>query len=351
MFLATGTTPPALPSGRPVTHNAGGLASNSVLNDNSGAVLTSGGTSYVLTRTIYDAGGRTIAILADNTGETSFVYDGADRQIQVTDAMSNVVENQFDPSGNLTVSTRTEYCTITATPAIAAETFSSAMFYDCLNRLVLQAAQGADGNLNLDLVAVSNTTFWQLAGTTLVTCLGYDSRGNRVLSVDPKGNSSLTVFDGASRTIQTQQHLRGAGQGGNPPVNGQTLLPGGGASVVTTLVLDGNGRQTQIIDDRGDITLFAYDTMDREVQMTFQDGSTRTSVVRRGWRRDHLYRRERYRAWQHLRRPGSEDHRHSWRRRHFCAHDLRQQFQYDGLSRMTFARDTDGSTPADAAIV
>ena len=47
---------------------------------------------------------------------------------------------------------------------------------------------------------------------------------------------------------------------------------------MTTMILDGNGRQTQLIDDRGDITLFAYDTMDREVQMTFHDGSTRTNV-------------------------------------------------------------------------
>ena len=44
------------------------------------------------------------------------------------------------------------------------------------------------------------------------------------------------------------------------------------------MILDGNGRQTQFIDDRGDITLFAYDTMDREMQMTFHDGSTQSNV-------------------------------------------------------------------------
>ena len=107
---------------------------------------------------------------------------------------------------------------------------------------------------------------------------GYDSRGNRVLSIDPKGNSSITVFDGASRTIQTQQHLRQAGQGQNPPAPGQTFLPGSDGAIVTTFLLDGNGRQTQLIDDRGDITLFEYDTLDREVKMIFHDGSTRTSV-------------------------------------------------------------------------
>jgi YD repeat-containing protein len=132
-------------------------------------------------------------------------------------------------------------------------------------------------------LAAAGPSFWELSSwnlstSTLISCFALDSRGNRVLAVDPKGNSSITVFDGASRTIQAQQHLRQKGQGGNPPAANATLLPGGGASIVTTMILDGNGRQTQLIDDRGDITLFAYDTLDREVAMTFHDGSTRTNV-------------------------------------------------------------------------
>ncbi|HEX4053709.1 MAG TPA: hypothetical protein VHX86_05555, partial [Tepidisphaeraceae bacterium] len=35
---------------------------------------------------------------------------------------------------------------------------------------------------------------------------------------------------------------------------------------------------TQLIDDRGDITAFQYDTMDRQTKMIFHDGSTRTNV-------------------------------------------------------------------------
>jgi hypothetical protein len=41
------------------------------------------------------------------------------------------------------------------------------------------------------------------------------------------------------------------GQGGNPPPAGQTLLPYGGATVRTSSIYDGNGRVTQLIDDRG----------------------------------------------------------------------------------------------------
>ncbi len=223
------------------------------------------------------------------------------------------------------------------------------MFYDCLNQLVVRAEQGADGNLNANLVIYSNGPFWQLGGTTLVTCLGCDSRGNQALSIDPKGNSSITVFDGASRTIQTQQHLRQEGQGQNPPPASDSFLPGGGASIVTTMILDGNGRQTQLIDDRGDVTLFAYDTLDREVTMTFHDGSTRTSVYD-----------EAGDVVTFTDENGSQfTNTFDALGRKFAVAitpaagvlgTTGQSFQYDGLSRMTFARDSVGSTNADVTL-
>ena len=169
-------------------------------------------TSYVLTRTVFDAGGRTALVINDKAGTTAILYDGADRRIQVTDPLSNVVAKQFDAGGNLVLSTRTEVCTIGGPDS---ETFAAAMYYDCLNQLVLQAEQGADGTLDTDLVF--SGAFWQLAGATLISCLACDSRGNAVLTVDAKGNGVIAVFDGASRMIQTQQLLRTAGQGDNDP--------------------------------------------------------------------------------------------------------------------------------------
>ncbi len=41
-------------------------------------------------------------------------YDGADRQVKVTDAQGNFVENGFDGAGNLVSAKRTEECTIWA---------------------------------------------------------------------------------------------------------------------------------------------------------------------------------------------------------------------------------------------
>lgn len=96
--------------------------------------------------------------------------------------------------------------------------------------------------------------------------------------IDPKGNSTVTVYDGASRTIQTQQHLREKGQGGAPPEPNQTFLAYGGASITTSTLYDGNGNVRQLVDDNGNITHWTYDSLNRQTVMTFHDGSTRTSV-------------------------------------------------------------------------
>ncbi len=345
----------SLPSGRSVTHYGGGLVSNSTANNHTGptVITTSGQISYVLTRTIFDAGGRTIVVLADNTNgslisQTVMSYDGADRQVSVTDALGNIVVNGFDGAGNLVSAKRTEECTITGVGTT--ETFSSAMFYDCLNRLVVQAEQGADGVLNPNLVVYSNGPFWQLSDSTLVTVTGYDSRGNRAISIDPKGNSSITVFDGASRVIQMQQHLRQEGQGQNPPLAGDTFLPGSDGAIVTTFLLDGNGRQTQLIDDRGNITLFEYDTEDREVKMIFHDGSTRTSVYDEAG--DLVtFTDENRSVFQNTFDALGRKFAVAITAATGVVGTTAQSFQYDGLSRATFARDSVGSTNADVTLV
>ena len=232
------------------------------------------------------------------------------------------------------------------------------MFYDCLNQLVLSASQGADGNLSPDVMAAAaaGVSFWELSSwnlstSTLISCTAFDSRGNRVLSVDPKGNSSVAVFDGASRMIQTQQHLRQAGQGNNPPAANATLLPGGGAVIETTSILDGNGRQTQLIDDRGDITQFAYDTLDRQVTMIFHDGSTRTNVYDLAG--DVItYTDENGSVFTNtFDALGQKTLVGIAPATGVLPTTNAQSFQFDGLSRMTYAEDTDGSNPSTVTLV
>jgi RHS repeat-associated protein len=285
VFIGGGRNPV---SGRAVSHTGGGLEYNSTMNGNIAEVtLTTGGSSYVLFRRLFDAGDRVIRILDDlvtggTPATTQIDYDGADRDIQIKDALGNILNRYFDADGNLVFTKRTDLCTVG--DSVAAEVFAAAMFYDCLGQMVLRAVQGADGTLNSNILGLVKSapfwaqTEWSMSTPTLINCLGYDSRGNGVIAVDPKGNSVVTVVDGASRAFQWQQHLRYRGQGDNPPPHNRTLLPGSEGTIVTTRLLDGNGRGYQLIDDRGAITLVAHDTFDRPTETTFHDGSRETNV-------------------------------------------------------------------------
>jgi len=272
VFLSTGVT---LPSGRAVTHTGGGLATNSTANDHTTTVtLTTGGTSYVLTRTVYDRSGRVVSVLTDNTAETDYVYDGAGRQILITDPLGNTVATVYDGNSNPVQVTRTEVCTIT-TPTVANEVFISFTWFDCLNRPVVSGTQGADGLLTADLGLCCP---WQGLPSTLFSLIGYDSRGNKVTVTDPKVNVIVSVYDGASRLIETQQEMRQNGDGRNPPSANQTLLTAGGGIIRTEYVYDGNSRLIELVDDRGASTVYVYDLLDRLLTKTLADGSISTRV-------------------------------------------------------------------------
>ena len=198
-----------LPSGRSATHTGGGLAANSTSNNHTNTVtLTAGGVSYVLTRLVYDRSSRTIATATDNGAVTTNNFDGANRNLTMTDPLGNVTTNTFDGNGNAVTTIRSEKCTI---PGVATvETFASATFFDCLNRPTVTAMQGPDGSFNPSLAfpgCCSWSTLpvgcppWLTGNGTIFTFTGYDSRGNRTNLIDPKPNTTVWSFDGASRQL------------------------------------------------------------------------------------------------------------------------------------------------------
>jgi YD repeat-containing protein len=283
VFVANTTGAGPLPGARDITHTGGGLETNSTADGHTAAAIiyNTGGanqTSYVLTRTVFDRANRVVQTLADNTGVAANSYDGANRRIESTDAVGNVQQFQYDNNGNVTQVTRVEKSTVSGPQTVPDETFVSVRFYDSLDRPVLSAVQGADGKLDPALIPCDSTAIWQVPSSALITLTGYDSRNNRTLAIDPKRNTTVTVYDGASRPTQLQEHLRQKGQGQNPPAAGSTLLPFGGSPITTITVYDGNGRTRQLVDDNGAVTAYEYDTLDREVTMIFPDSSTRENV-------------------------------------------------------------------------
>jgi RHS repeat-associated protein len=256
--------PGNLPSGRTVTHTGGGLATNSTANNHTATVtLTAGGTSYVLGRTVFDRADRVTAAAADNGAITTITLDGAGRQPLVVDALGNSVARSFDNNGNTVLTTRIGKCTISG--SIAAESFSTAFAIDVLNRAIITMQQGPDGSLNTNWVACCT---WPVLPTTLFTFTGFDSRGDRTNRVDPKQNTTIWEFDGASRRLREKRHLRPSG-------DGSTAVS---ATVLTQAAYDANSNTIRLVDSNGGTTGWLYDLLDRNTVMTFHDGSTRTTV-------------------------------------------------------------------------
>ena len=335
VFVATGVT---LPSSRAVTHTGGGLLVNSTADTHTGQVtLSSGGSSYILGRSEYDRADRLVKQVADNTGEATYEYDGADRVVKITDADGNVSENAYDPNGNVIAATRTETCTITA-PSVADETFASAMFYDALGRAVLLAVQGADGVLDTDLSADNNET--------LFTLIGYDSRGNRTLVIEPKGNTSITIYDAAGRVTETHQHMRSEGSGDNGPASASTFLAAGTDTVRTQMVYDMNNRLRHLIDDAGATTAYAYDTLDRQTSQKFHDGNERTITFTDAGDIA-TYTDENGSVFTPSYDGLGRMTAISISKGSGVVGTASQTVEYDGLGRMTRAIDTDGSSPAE----
>ncbi len=203
-------------------------------------------------------------------------YDGANRRIETTDAVRNIIDVEYDNNSNVTRVTTFEKCTIDGPQTIPDETFRSASFYDSLNRLVLSARQGADGTFDPALSEALPGVPWASGRETIISLVGCDSRSNPTLSIDSKGNTSIAVFDGASRPTMQQEHLRQKGQRQLPPAEGASLLPYGGGTVRSvTTDYDDNGRVKSLTDDNGNVTRYDDDTLDRQVTMFFPDSAKR----------------------------------------------------------------------------
>jgi YD repeat-containing protein len=154
VFLPTGVT---LGSGRAVTHTEGGLLHNSTANSHTATVtLTSGGSTYVLSRIEFDRSSRGTHQIDDNVHTTVITFDGAGRTIKTTDAEGNFVEQTYDKNSNVVQSKRTEKAQPggSGSPAVPDEIFITKFAFDVTNRQTRVESQGPDGDITTTAEAV-----------------------------------------------------------------------------------------------------------------------------------------------------------------------------------------------------
>ena len=131
---------------------------------------------------------------------------------------------------------------------------------------------------------------------------------------------------------------------------GQTYAQSAVTPLTTTRTLDGNGRLQVLTDARGNSTFFSYDTLDRMLVMTFPDGSKRTNLY--DLANDvTTFTDENGSVFTNTFDPLGRKYAVAITPAAGIGGTTAQAFQYDGLSRMTFAQDTVSSTNANVTLV
>ena len=242
----------------------------------------------VETRYEYDRFGRLTHVTEDDADTVTYEYDGMNRLIRLIDPETNEVRTEYDDNSNVVRVTEEEHSSGGSPPLT--ETFVTTYAYDSLDRLI--------------------RTIDPIGETSRVE---YDSRDNVVRSSDPQtltlipdplgifptnindlGNTTLYVYDGLSRRTAVVRELRVDGQGSGL-IAPTAANPDG--LIVTDYDWDANSRQVQVADDGssasdqntsigviepvdplGNVTTYAYDSLDRRILETFDDLTTNAYV-------------------------------------------------------------------------
>ena len=321
-----------VPSGDPLPAAADGWVTSLVYYDRLGRVVRRVDDKGHGTETRYDGLGRAIKILMN--AAFPFVFDP-----MIPDEGRNAIEYSYDAGGNLVETVETEYGADRSGGAarlLPAQQHVSRFRFDALNRRIEAKLVGRAGT----------------APVNLVSATVFDSRGNAIQETDAAGGRAKSFFDGLGRLTRKESGYSWDGSTEIIPANLVNAANPDGR-ITTRYTYDVNGRMTSVQDDNGRFTTFGYDPLNRRVRVTYPDSSTRLS----GFDRDSLetsleqrntqgYRLAVATTYDALHRPVLKEVDNSaapW-----VTGTRSQTFQYDGLGRISVARD-DGD-PADGLV-
>ncbi len=206
---------------------------------------------FVTTRTEFDALSRSTFVVEDDLEVTRAIYDGADRSIELIDAVGNRRKIKYDQNSNPIEVRTTERASGEIVPP---QEFIGLYVYDQLDRLVRVAA---DHTYRFSYDSRDNL----VARTDAQGAVAPDDLGLLIGVMNQPGNSQTYTYDGRDLLTSVVSDLRVAGQGGNPLDLSNPFNPDG--KVTLSFAYDGNGRRTAMTDDNGSVTQYVYDSLNR----------------------------------------------------------------------------------------
>jgi RHS repeat-associated protein len=237
----------------------------------------------VSTQTEYDRDSRVTFTVADDTSTTRTIYDGAGRAIETIDPSNNTVITAYDGDNNVIETRETDVSQVLGVPN---ELYLTTNFYDSLNRLqetVDNLGETTyyryDSRNNLVAMADANGP----AGPS-ITRRAFANGAETVNTTNLFGNVTLYFYDGLDRKVREEQVLTASGQGDGVhigasiygvkdapsapesfPPTPDTTQGGGDGIIRTGWNYDKDSLLSSMIDDNGNVTLYLYDDLNRQV--------------------------------------------------------------------------------------
>lgn len=283
----------------------------------------------------FDALSRLTFAVEDDTDFSSTAYDGAGRPVELADALGNRKVFTYDKNENVIQLLNHE---ISPDGVVPTEWIITVFAYDQLDRMVRSTDNaGRTGRFGYD----SRDNF-TTSSDAVGPPLDPDPWGQFPGPINAPGNTATRYYDGRDLLLMEITDLRVGGVGGAALDTSNPFNPDG--QITMGYAYDGNARLTAVIDDNGNSTTYAYDALDRRVLQTNADSTGHafgydrdgnlvtvldptTSLVTNSY--DALNRLSQRSI---VRAPG-------------VLGTTAESYGYDGVSRMTFASDNNGSAP------
>ena len=194
------------------------------------------GSGTASTRIEYSGTSQLIRMVNANGHTNTIAYDTANRRRTLTDAAGNSITLDYDRNSNISTVTEVEK------PDLGGpnEVFTTQFQYDNLNRLTA----------TIDNVYTTNRFAW-------------DSRNNRTLHINGRGNTVRSTYDGLNRPLDTIRYLTDTGVGSGSVVD----------TIITRQAWDDSSRLISQTDDNTNATVYTYDALDRKIATTHADGT------------------------------------------------------------------------------
>ena len=179
---------------------------------------------------------------------TTYIYDAVGNRTQTIDALGNATDYAYDSLNRLVSTTDPAVPSPSGSGSVRPVT---AYAYDSFGNLVsVTNARGFTTTYGYDVLNRRTTTVDAFGSTSTTT---YDAVGNARSATDELGRTTTYDYDGQNRLLRVTR-----------PAPGGTG-PGANVHPVVTYGYDAVGNRTQVTDERGNVTRFVYDELNRPV--------------------------------------------------------------------------------------